>query len=107
MVRARRVDGNHREIKSCFRSFGWAVLDIHTVPRCCDLIVSKGGVTIAVEVKDGALPPSDRKLTKGEQEFADTWRGIYRIVESVEDVQELAQQHAQNGQNMELWRRPV
>jgi hypothetical protein len=49
-------------------------------------MVSKGGETIAVEIKDGSKPPSARKLSKGEQDFKDNWLGRWELVESIDDV---------------------
>lgn len=86
MRRAARVDANQPEVVKAFRDLGWSVLIISQLKNCCDLFVSKNGRTIAVEVKDGTLPPSKRKLTPGEQEFMETWQGEYKIIESIEDV---------------------
>jgi hypothetical protein len=38
---------------------------------------------------DGSKPPSERKLTKGQVKFHQTWPGHIHIVESVEDVYKL------------------
>ena len=85
-MRACRVDANHKEIVEYFRGRCWSVLDIHTIKNCCDIIVSRHGVTVAIEIKDGTKPPSARKLTKGEVLFKDTWQGQYYIITSIEDV---------------------
>jgi hypothetical protein len=52
-----------------------------------DLLVSHRGETLLVEVKDGAKPPSARRLTDAEQKFHDEWPGdnLY-IVNSVEEA---------------------
>lgn len=86
MRTAARKDDNHNEIKDCFSSLGWSVLDVAQLKKCCDLFVSKKGETVAVEIKDGNKPPSQRKLTSGEQTFKDTWNGNWRLVESIDDV---------------------
>ena len=83
---AAKKDRNHKEIVECFRRFGWAVHDVSQLKNCCDLYVSKQGETIAIEIKDGELPPSARKLTEGEQKFKDSWKGLYAIVIGVGDV---------------------
>jgi hypothetical protein len=84
--RAARTDDNQPEVVKEFRRLGWCVLIISQLKNCCDIMVSKGGVTIAVEIKDGSKPPSARKLSKGEQEFKDNWLGRWELVESIDDV---------------------
>ena len=87
--RAARVDGNQPAIVAAFRKLGWSVLIISQLKNCCDIIVAKGGVTIAVEIKDGDKPPSARKLSEGEQGFKDSWLGRWELIESINDVIEL------------------
>lgn len=84
--RAARKDSNHVEIVAALRRLGWYVLDVAQLKNCCDIIVSKGGRTIAVEVKDGSKPPSARKLSEGEIKFRDEWLGEWVLVESIDDV---------------------
>lgn len=86
MMRAARVDANQPEIVKAFRDLGWSVLIISQLKNCCDIVVAKGGRTILVEIKDGSKPPSQRKLTEGESKFFSTWKGIWAIVNSVDDV---------------------
>ena len=86
MKRAARVDINQSEIVAAFRKLGWYVLIISQLKNCCDIAVSKAGRTIMVEIKDGAKPPSQRKLTEGEQKFKDEWQGEWMLVESINDV---------------------
>jgi len=83
--RAARIDANQPEIVDAFRRLGCSVLIISQLKRCCDLIVSKGQ-TAAIEVKDGSLPKSKRQLTEGEMDFMHSWKGLYFIVESLDDV---------------------
>ena len=84
--RAAKKDANHNEIANAFVSLGYSVLDVSQLKNCCDLIAAKGTRTIAVEVKDGAKPPSARKLSEGEVKFKDCWLGEWALVESVDDV---------------------
>jgi len=49
-------------------------------------MVSKGGVTVAIEIKDGSKPPSQRKLSSGESKFKSEWLGRWELVESIDDV---------------------
>lgn len=85
-----KVDKNQAEIVKTFRSMGATVLHTHTLKNCFDILVGYKGINYIVEVKDGSLPPSKRRLTEGEQKFKDTWRGgKYYIIESVEDAIEM------------------
>lgn len=72
-MRARRTDNNHSEIIARLRSLGACVYDCSRLgggfPDLCVSISPKGPVAL-VEVKDGSRPPSRRRLTEDEQEFA-------------------------------------
>lgn len=89
--RAAKVDANQPEIVSAFRSAGWYVLIISQLKNCCDIIVSKNGRTVAVEIKDGSKPKSAQKLTEGELKFKSDWQGEYALITSVQDITELEQ----------------
>ena len=84
--RAAKIDANQPEVVKKFRQLGWSVLHVHQLKNACDLFVSKSNTTVAVEVKDGSLAPSARKLTKGELEFKEMWQGEWRLVETLADV---------------------
>ena len=83
--RAAKVDKNQPEIVEAFRRMGCSVLIISQLKNCCDIIVSRGK-TAAIEIKDGSLPKSKRQLTEGEMDFMHKWKGLYFIVESLDDV---------------------
>lgn len=84
--RAARVDDNQSEIVKTFRGLGWYVLIISQLKNCCDIIVSKDGRTIAVEIKDGSKPPSQQKLSTGEIKFKEEWKGEYKLIVCIDDV---------------------
>lgn len=84
--RAAKVDDNQKEIVALFRKLGWTVLIISQLKNCCDIIVSKNGRTVAIEIKDGAKPASARKLSDGEIKFRDAWQGEYALVICNDDV---------------------
>lgn len=94
--RAAKKDANHVEIVRTFRTLGFSVLDVAQLKNCCDIIVSKECLTAAIEIKDGAKPPSARKLSAGEEEFRDTWRGKWVLIESVDDVIQLDENWLKN-----------
>jgi len=84
--RAARVDDNQPEIVKAFRGLGWYVLIISQLKNCCDIIVSKNGRTIAVEIKDGSKVASKQKLSIGELKFKSEWQGEYRLITCIDDV---------------------
>jgi len=84
--RAAKVDANQPEIVKAFRDLGWYVLIISQLKNCCDIIVSKKGRTIAIEIKDGSKPPSAQKLSDGELKFKSEWLGEYALVNCIGDV---------------------
>ena len=87
--RAARVDDNQAEIVAAFRKLGWYVLIISQLKNCCDIIVSKDGRTIAVEIKDGSKPKSAQKLSEGELKFKTEWQGEYQLITCIDDLTEL------------------
>jgi len=86
MRRAARRDDNEKDIIKAMRDAG-AYVKVINDEGLFDLLVSYRGETLLVEVKDGAKPPSARRLTDAEQKFHDEWPGcnLY-IVNSVEEA---------------------
>lgn len=84
-----RKDENHQEIVAYCRGLGFSVLDVAALKNCCDIIISKDEYTVAIEIKDGKKPPSKRRLTEGEEKFRKEWKGAYRLVTCVEDIDNL------------------
>jgi len=91
MKRSARIDANQPEIVKCFRVNGFSVLHVHQLKNCVDIMVSKGLVTAAVEIKDGSKCPSARKLTEGELKFKNEWQGLWYLCESIEDADKIMQ----------------
>lgn len=89
MRRAAKVDDNHKEIVSAYRSVGASVLDLSSVGQGCpDLLVGFRGVNYLVEIKDGSKPPSRRKLTDDQVKFFDTWLGQRIVIKSITEALE-------------------
>lgn len=87
MRRAARTDGNHQAIVAALRKIGATALSLAAVGKGCpDLVVGYRGLNLLLEVKDGRLPPSERKLTEAEAEFLATWGGQVAVVTSEEDA---------------------
>ena len=87
---ARAVDRNHAETVRVFRAMGCEVVDTSRLGMGIpDLYVSRGIRYAWVEVKDGAKPPSARRLTAAEE----AWRARFErgghhwhLVECPEDA---------------------
>jgi len=87
MRRAAKVDDNQAKIVQALRDCGCSVQSLAAVGNGVpDLLVSRGGITFVMEVKDGKKPPSKRCLTPAQQEWVRNWQGIVHIVESVDDA---------------------
>jgi len=87
MRRAARIDANQPEIVAALRGVGAAVQPLHTVGRGCpDILVSHRMVNYLIEIKDGAKPPSARRLTQDQIQWHDDWRAPVHIVETVADA---------------------
>jgi len=85
----KKTDANHAEIIAAFRSMGAFVKDVHDLPEFVDCIVFFRGQVTFVEIKDGTLPPSKRKLTTGELDFkhdCEAVGGNWALVESLSDA---------------------
>ncbi len=87
MRRAAKVDRNQPEIVGALRAVGASVEPLHAVGKGCpDLLVGFRGVNHLLEVKDGSLPPSARKLTEAQQQWHPSWRGNVVVVKSVDEA---------------------
>ncbi|PZX29451.1 hypothetical protein C7416_104456 [Cupriavidus phytorum] len=87
MRRAARVDANHSEIVKALRKIGATVTSTAGVGGGFpDLAVGWRGMTLLLEIKDGAKPPSARQLTDDERKWHAEWRGHADVVESVEEA---------------------
>lgn len=87
MRRSGRRDANHVEIREALRACGRKVLDLGSVGGGCpDLLVAWPGGMVLLEVKDGAKPPSARKLTPDEETFHRAWGAHVRVVTSVAEA---------------------
>ena len=85
MRRAARVDANQGEIVSALRRAGATVEPLHSVgDGVPDLLVGYRGLNLLIEVKDGAKPPSDRKLNDRQFEWHQAWRGQSCVVDSIQ-----------------------
>ena len=89
--RAARTDRNHQEIAEVFRKAGFSVADTSRLGGGFpDLVVGIAGRNYLIEVKDGTLVPSRRKLTDDEAAFVSAWRGGVDIIDTPARAEQLA-----------------
>ena len=89
MRRKSRVDSNQPVIVTALRRVGATVTPTHMVGAGFpDIVCGFRGVTYTMEIKDGALPPSARKLTPDEARWHSMWAGHKCIVKSPEEALE-------------------
>lgn len=85
--RAARIDANQPQIVKALRQVGATVQHMHMVGAGCpDILVGFQGQNFAMEIKDGAKPPSARKLTEDEACWHLQWRGQVAIVNNEADA---------------------
>jgi hypothetical protein len=89
MRTAARVDSNQSAIVKALRGVGAFVQPLHTIgDGCPDLLVAYRGKWAVLEIKDGAKPKSQRKLTDDEEAWhakASRCAPVF-IAESIEDA---------------------
>jgi hypothetical protein len=94
MRRAAKVDANQAEIVKALRDTGCGVLDLSGVGKGCpDLLVHAPFYpwrTTLLEIKDGAKPPSARKLTADQERFHATWKGFIHVVTTADEALDAA-----------------
>ena len=82
-----KVDGNQADIVEALRSAGATVQHLHQLGQGCpDLLIGFRDRNYLLEIKDGRLSPSRRRLTAQEADWARAWRGQVTVVESVQEA---------------------
>lgn len=85
--RAAKIDRNQPEIVKALRGAGATVQHLHTVGKGCpDILVGHRGNNILMEIKDGSLSPSRRRLTDDEAEWHNAWCGQVVTVHTVDEA---------------------
>ena len=76
MRQAAKIDANQTAIVAALRAIGCTVVSLAAVGRGVpDLLVGNAGHTFLLECKDGAKPPSARRLTEDQLTWHGNWRG--------------------------------
>ena len=87
MRRNARVDANQKQIVKALRKAGASVLITSQLKNCFDILVGYNNKNFIMEIKDGEKPPSQQRLTPGEEKFKNEWNGgVYHIVKSVDEA---------------------
>ena len=87
MRRAAKADRNQPEIVNMLRLVGCTVQHLHTIGKGCpDILVGYQGKNYVLELEDGELPPSGRKLTDDEKKWHEDWRGEVHVVSNVREA---------------------
>jgi len=82
-----RVDRNQKSIVTVLRQLGATVQSLSPIGSGCpDILAGYLGKNVLMEIKDGSLPPSERRLTPDEAKWISLWRGQVVIVESIEEA---------------------
>ena len=96
MRRAAKVDVNQPEIVKCLRAMGAHVLHTHQLKNAFDILVGYHGNLYIMEIKDGSLPPSAKKLSTGEQSCKTKFNAVgvdYHIVENCSQAIDILNQN--------------
>lgn len=84
----RKVDANQKQIVDALRKVpGVTVFSTHTIGKGIpDIVVGYCGLNYLFEIKDGAKPPSQQKLTPMEETFFENWKGQVNVATCIEDI---------------------
>ena len=86
-MRAQRKDANHQAIVAALRKIGAEPSEPERAH--CDLFVSFRQAWYALEIKDGAKPPSAQALTEAERIWTGKQKGPVYVVKSPYEAIEL------------------
>ena len=85
MIRAAKIDNNHKEIVNKLRQFpGISVISVAQLKNFCDICVGFKGKNYLYEIKCN----KKKKLTQGELHFQFIWRGHIKTITSAEEILE-------------------
>lgn len=86
-MRAKRVDDNQKQIVKQLRQLGMSVRHLHMVgDGLPDIIIGYRKQNFLIEIKDHKKIKSQKKLTKDEQDFFDTWKGQVDKCETLDEI---------------------
>lgn len=81
-MRAKKTDGNHKDIVTKLKKAGVSVMDCSSVGRGCpDLVIGYNGQNYLVEIKT-----IKGKLNELQINFFTTWQGQAIVIRDVKDI---------------------
>jgi len=89
VIRAAKVDSNQPEIVKALRKIGATVLITSQLKNAFDILVGYRSRLFIIEIKDGTLVPSKRKLSPGDIRCKTEFERVgvtYHIANSVRDA---------------------
>lgn len=87
MRRASKIDANQGEIVAALRAAGCSVQTLAFAGKGVpDLLVGTDGGNLLLEVKDGSLRPSARRLTPDQVEWHANWLGKVTVVTTIAEA---------------------
>ena len=85
--RAAKIDANQNEIVAILRGCGATVQSLAATGKGTpDLLVGFRGQNWLIEVKDGAKPPSARKLTPDQVDWHGGWKGQVAVCTTADEA---------------------
>lgn len=87
-MRAAKIDANQVAIVNALRNIGCSVQSLASVGKGVpDLLVANHkGELFLMEIKDGAKPPSSRKLTPDQVKWHENWNSEIHVVLNVDQA---------------------
>jgi hypothetical protein len=84
----RKVDANQKQLVDALRKIpNVTVFSTHTIGKGVpDIVVGYCGSNYLFEIKDGAKPPSQQKLTPMEVDFFASWKGQVKVATCLDDI---------------------
>lgn len=92
-MRRAKVDDNQAELVQELRQMGVSVTHLHAVGKGCpDILCGWRGRNWLFEIKDGAKPPSARKLTPAQNLWHATWSGQATVITTAQQALSIMQE---------------
>ena len=89
---ASKIDANQNSIVKALRKAGATVLITSQLKNAFDILIGYQSSIYIVEIKDGNKPPSQRKLSEGEQKCKADFERVgckYNVITSIEEALKL------------------
>lgn len=91
-MRRAKVDDNQATVVAELRQMGVSVTHLHAVHMGCpDILCGWRGANWLFEIKDGAKPPSARKLTGLQERWHLQWSGQAAVITSADEAMSIMQ----------------